>query len=98
MSTLTTFTFEEVTEHPQVKKMVSKFRQQDQDKVKDYFYKVYIKHFNAWESDERKQQHSLKNIKKVEWNREENCFNVYYKKTKHFRETWYHYTLSGKWY
>ncbi|MEC1772804.1 hypothetical protein [Schinkia azotoformans] len=92
------YSFEEVTNHPQVKKMVSRFKQDQQDKVKDYFYKVYIKHFNAWESDERKQQHSFKNIKKVEWNREDQCFHVFYKKTKHFRETWYHYTLDGKWY
>lgn len=74
------------------------YRESDQLRVKQYFFKTYIKHYNCWESDERKQQHSLKNIKKVEWNREDKCFHVHYKKTKHFNEVWYHYTLRGDWY
>lgn len=92
------WTFEEVVEHPAVKKMVSTFRSQYQEKAARAFYDIHRKHYNAWESEERKEQHSLNNIKKIEWNNQEQCFHVFYKATKRFSATWYHYTLDGKWY
>ena len=62
------------------------------------FAEVHRKHVAAWESKERIKQHSLSNIQKVKWDRNEKCFKVYYKKTKQFSSEWYHYTLSGIWY
>lgn len=56
------------------------------------------KHFNGWESENRKDQHSLDNIEKVEYLSTEDLFYVYYKKTKHFSKEWYHYdTNRGVW-
>lgn len=92
------WTYEEVIEVPVVKAIMSKFRADQQDKIARYFYNVHSRHYNAWESAERKQQHSLNNIRKITWNGEEQCFHVFYKKTKDFSPTWYHYTLSGDWY
>ncbi|MEC1726950.1 hypothetical protein P9E34_19770 [Schinkia azotoformans] len=91
------YSFEEVINNPVVKKCINKFKVDHREKAGEYFYKTFIRHFNAWDSEERQEQHSLYNIKKVEWNRKENCFHVHYKKTKYFGETWYHYT-NGRWY
>ena len=55
-------------------------------------------HFNGWESEERREQHSLENIEKVEYHAVEDLFYVYYKKTKRFSKEWYHYdTNRGVW-
>lgn len=91
-------TFEEVANHHKVKQMVNKFVPIQRDDVAKAFYRVWSKHYNCWESAERKEQHSLDNISRLSWDRNEKCFRVYYKKTKHFEKTWYHYTLSGNWY
>lgn len=92
------WTFEEALNLPVVMKLVSKFRDEQKDKVARLFYDIQLKHFNAWESYERKEQHSLNNIKKIEWNNQEQCFHVFYKATKRFASTWYHYLLNGTWY
>ncbi|ADU31003.1 hypothetical protein [Evansella cellulosilytica] len=55
------------------------------------FLGVQYKHYLAWESEVRKEQHSLDNIHSVKWVNEEKCFHVHYKKTKHFNKEWYHY-------
>lgn len=91
-------TYEEVANHHKVKSMVNKFVPIQRDVVAKAFYRVWSKHYNCWESVERKRQHSLSNISRVNWDRNEKCFKVYYKKTKEFSSVWYHYTLSGEWY
>lgn len=68
------------------------------DKAIVKFAEVHKKHVSCWDSPERIRQHALSNIQKVKWDRNDKCFNVYYKKTKHFSAEWYHYTLSGQWY
>lgn len=55
------------------------------------FMEIQEKHFNAWSSEERKEQHSLENIEKVKYNPSEDIFYVYYKETDRFRKEWYHY-------
>jgi hypothetical protein len=94
------FTFEEVSNHPIVQKMINKFFVSDLHKeiAVKAFYRVWIRHYNAWDSSERKEQHSLDNISKIVWDKNEKCFKVYYKKTKNFSAEWYHYTLKGDWY
>lgn len=92
------FTFEEVKEHPIVQNMINKYIPKHREEMALSFYRVWTKHYNAWESFERKEQHSLDNIEKLVWDGMEKCFKVYYKKTKHFSAEWYHYTLSGEWY
>lgn len=92
------WTFEEVKNHPVVAKMVKRFVSVQQDDIAKAFYRVWTKHYNVWESPERRDQHSLDNISKILWDNNEKCFKVYYKKTKKFSSTWYHYTLSGEWY
>lgn len=92
------FTFEEVCEHPIVQQLLKKFAIHLRDDVAKAFYRVWNRHYNAWESVERKQQHSLDNISKIVWDANQKCFKVYYKTTKHFSSVWYHYTLSGEWY
>jgi hypothetical protein len=68
------------------------------DKGMMQFAEIHKKHVSAWESPERIKQHSLANIQKVKWVKEENCFHVFYKKTERFSSEWYHYTLTGDWY
>lgn len=91
-------TFEEVASHPKVQKMVNKFVSIQRDDVAKAFYRTWSRHYNAWGCQERQEQHSLENISRLSWDRNEKCFKVYYKKTKHFAPVWYHYTLSGQWY
>lgn len=68
------------------------------DELYSKFKKLHDKHLQAWESEERKEQHSLDNIKNVKYNPSDNLFYVYYKKTKHFEKEWYHYdTNRGVW-
>ncbi len=97
MSTLTSYSFEEVKNHPVVQKMTSKFVSIQRDDVARAFYRTWIRHYNAWESIERKEQHSIDNISRIAWDNKQKLFKVYYKKTKHFSPVWYHYT-SGEWY
>lgn len=76
--------------------MVDKFGLNE--KLYNAFIKLQETHNNAWESNERKDQHSLKNIEKVEYNSSEGLFYVYYKETEHFGEVWYHYdTEESTW-
>lgn len=68
------------------------------EKLYNRFIKLHQKHLNAWETEERIQQHSLENIEKITYNSVEDIFYVYYKKTDHYSETWYHYdTNRGVW-
>lgn len=100
MSTLSTnqLTFEEVFNHPKVQQLVKKYISKHREPMAREFYKVWKRHYNSWESIERKEQHSLDNIKKIVWDGTEKCFKVYYKKTEHYSEVWYHYCLDGTWY
>ncbi|WP_338709212.1 hypothetical protein [Paenibacillus amylolyticus] len=50
------------------------------------------RHQRAWESEKKKAEHSVEQMKKVEWDRQEKCLKVYYEKD------WYHYSLDGSWY
>jgi hypothetical protein len=63
------------------------------------FAALHTRHLNAWESDERREQHALENIDRVEYHPETDLFHVYYKATKRFkRPEWYHYdTNRGVW-
>lgn len=68
------------------------------DILHNRFKRLHDKHLNAWESTERREQHSLDNIERVKYNSDEDLFYVYYKETEHFKKTWYHYdTNRGVW-
>jgi hypothetical protein len=64
----------------------------------EQFEQIHKKHIAAWESEIRIEQHSLNNLKNVEWVPNENCFHAHYKRYKKLSPTWYHYTLDGNWY
>lgn len=57
----------------------------------DLFMKVHNKHMNTFGTD-NKQKYSLKNVKKVIWDEEEDCIKVYYE------DVWWHYTKKLEWY
>lgn len=68
------------------------------DELYNRFKKLQEKHFNAWESNNRREQHSIDNIERVKYNPSEDLFYVYYKETEHFDKVWYHYdTHEGVW-
>jgi hypothetical protein len=92
------FTFEDVKKHPVVQQMINKYIPKHREEMALSFFDVWSKHFDCLESIERKYQFSLDNIQKIEWDGLENCFKVYYKKTKNFSAELYHYTLDGKCY
>lgn len=50
------------------------------------------RHQNAWESEKRRLEHSIEQMKRVEWDEQEKCLKVYY------QADWYHYGLDGSWY
>lgn len=92
------YSFEEVASSPPVQKMLSKFVFIQRDDVARAFYRVWVKHYNVWDSIERKEQHSVDNISRITWDNKQKLFKVYYRKTKHFSSVRYRYTLSGEWY
>jgi hypothetical protein len=57
------------------------------------FLTVHVKHLKTLESKERQMDLSLKNIKEVIWDEEEDCLKVYYR-----NGDWWHYTKSEEWY
>lgn len=62
------------------------------------FKNLQDKHYHAWTSKNRQNQHSMNNIEKVTYDPVDDLFCAYYKQTKHFNEEWYHYdTNKGVW-
>lgn len=61
------------------------------EKQQELFLRVYNAHL-ATMGPENKSNHSLQNIKKIEWNRNEVCLHVYYRSGE-----WWHYS-NGTWY
>lgn len=54
--------------------------------------RTHQRHQKIWESEERKAEHSIDQMKEVKWDNKENCLKVYYK------TGWYHYMPNGDWY
>lgn len=50
------------------------------------------RHQRAWEREKKKAEHSVEQMKEVNWDSEEECLKVYYEKDL------YHYSLDGSWY
>lgn len=74
------------------------FKTELSEELYEEFFNLLKKHMNVWESEERKAQHSLGNIEKVEYDPNKELFYVHFKATDHFQKTWYHYdTKRGVW-
>lgn len=65
------------------------------DELYTKFEALQKKHADGWESEERKEQHSLNNIERVEYKSSEDLFYVYYKETDKFSSVWYHYDINS---
>ena len=62
------------------------------DKEYEMFLRTYDAHMRAMGEDKRK-AYLLTDIKKIERNKAERCFHVYYK-----NGDWWHYTSTNQWY
>lgn len=94
-------TFEKFLSEPVVQEFLTTIHFRN-DSEKEYIlkklYNTQKRHHLSWESEEKRNQHSLDNIEKIRWDVNNKCFKVYYKKTKDSSSTWYHYDLNGNWY
>ncbi|WP_462412328.1 hypothetical protein [Neobacillus sp. Marseille-QA0830] len=87
------FTFEDVLEHPVVEEMVSKYILKHREPMRKAFYRVFNRHMAAWSPERVERDYGLKNLVKVSWHGEEECFHVHFK-----NGDWWHYALTGEWY
>jgi hypothetical protein len=87
------WTFEEVSEHPVVEEMVSKYIPKQREEMRKAFYSVFNRHMSAWSEERRTRDYGLDNLVKVSWEGLEECFHVHFK-----NGDWWHYTLTGEWY
>lgn len=87
------WTFEEVSAHPAVEEMVSKYIPRQRDEMRKSFYSVFNAHMLAWGEERRMRDYGLHNLVKVTWEGLEECFHVHFK-----NGDWWHYTLNGEWY
>lgn len=90
--------FEEFITYPVIEKIVNKFVESQRDRIREVLFKTLKKHYFAWESEERREQHSLNNINKITWDKKEKAFQVYFNSTKNYPSVWYYYNLKGEWY
>lgn len=68
------------------------------DDLYNSFEKLQEQHFNAWDSESRREQHSIGNIERIKHNSKDDLLYVYYQETARFEKVWYHYdTNKGVW-
>jgi hypothetical protein len=70
-------------------KMVKGFSKLADDQ-KHLFLSVHRSHMKMMGSDNQK-KYALENVKKVVWDKKENCIKVYYE------DNWWHYDKRGVW-
>lgn len=57
----------------------------------EMFLRIHKSHMRAMGTDNQK-KYSLENLKKIVWDKKENCLKVYYE------DIWWHYDTRGCWY